>query len=176
VDDHESLMLGAGEIVHKVLPLLSDCSNLSLLLNDIAMAQTAQRFVHGELQLTGGHLIEEGTTLTGPEAERSVTTRSLDLCILEASGLDRDGNLLCVDPGLARVFHAATQSAARTIVVAYQPQLSERDGHVFCNLSEIGGLVIDDGIDPPTMDLLPRKQLELHRRENGIIEFRRTTR
>jgi DeoR/GlpR family transcriptional regulator of sugar metabolism len=114
--------------------------------------------------------------LTGPEAERSVTTRSLDLCILEASGLDRDGNLLCVDPSLARVFHAATQSAARTIVVAYQPQLSERDGHVFCNLSEIGGLVIDDGIDPPTMDLLPSKQLELHRRENGIIEFRRTTR
>jgi hypothetical protein len=47
---------------------------------------------------------------------------------------------------------------------------------VFCNLSEIGGLVIDDGIDPPTMDLFPRKQLELHRRENGIIEFRRTTR
>jgi DeoR/GlpR family transcriptional regulator of sugar metabolism len=176
VDDHESLMLGAGEIVHKVLPLLSDRSNLSLLLNDIAMAQTAQRFVHCELQLTGGHLIDEATTLTGPDAERSVTARPLDLCILEASGLDRDGNLLCADPSLARVFHAATQAAARTIVVAYQPQLSERDGHVFCNLADIGGLVIDDGIDPPTMDLFPRKHLELHRRENGILEFRKSTR
>jgi DeoR/GlpR family transcriptional regulator of sugar metabolism len=175
VDDHESLMLGAGEIVHKVLPLLSDRSNLSLLLNDIAMAQTAQRFVHCELQLTGGHLIHEATTLTGPDAERSVTARSLDLCILEASGLDRDGNLLCADPSLARVFHAASQTAARTIVVAYQPQLSERDGHVFCNLSDIGGLVIDDGIDPPTMDLFPRKHLELLRRENGILEFRQST-
>jgi len=175
VDDHESLMLGAGEIVHKVLPLLSDRSNLALLLNDIAMAQTAQRFVHCELQLTGGHLNDANTILTGPDAEKSVTTKSLDLCILEASGLDQEGNLLCIDPNLARVFHAAAQVASRTIVVAYQPQLSERDGHVFCNLSDIGGLVIDDGIDPPTMDLFSRKYLELHRRENGIFEFRKVT-
>src|SRR5258706_3920264 len=72
VDDHESLMLGAGEIVHKVIPLLSDRSNLALLLNDIAMAQTAQRFIHCELQLTGGHLDQDMMILTGPDAERCV--------------------------------------------------------------------------------------------------------
>jgi DeoR/GlpR family transcriptional regulator of sugar metabolism len=176
VGDHESLLLGAGDITHKVLPLLADRSNLSLLLHDMAMAQTAQRFVHCELQLTGGHLTPEATTLTGPDTERSVSSRSLDLCILEASGLDRDGNLLCADPAFARVFRAAVQSAARTVVVACQPQLSERDGHVFCNLSELGALVIDDGIDAPTMDLFPRKQLDLHRRDNGILEFRQSTR
>ncbi|MFM0737707.1 DeoR/GlpR family DNA-binding transcription regulator [Paraburkholderia xenovorans] len=176
VDDYESLMLGAGEIVHKLLPLLSDRTNLALLLNDIAMAQTAQRFIHCELQLTGGHLAEDSAVLSGPDAERSVSARSLDLCILEASGLDADGNLLCADPELARVFQAACRSASRTVVLAWQPRLSERDGHVFCNLADIDVAILDDGIDAPTMDLFPSKHLELHRRENGILEFRKSTR
>lgn len=175
VGDFASVMLGAGEIVHKLLPLLSDRANLALLLNDIAMAQTAQRFIHCELQLTGGHLDQNNTVLTGPDAERSVNARSLDLCILEATGLDADGNLLCSDPGLARVFQAAVATATRSIVLAWQPRLSERDGHVFCNLADLDGVVIDDGIDPPTMDLFPNKQLDLYRRENGILEFRRAT-
>ena len=175
VDDHESLMLGAGDIVHKILPFLSDRANLALLLQDIVMAQTAQRFVHCELLLTGGQLEQGATALTGPDAEASVTRRSIDLCILEASGLDRDGNLLCADPAVARVSEAARRTAARTIVVAYQPQLDEHEGEVFGNVSDIDALLLDDGIDPATMELIPRKGLLLHRRENGILEFRKST-
>jgi DeoR/GlpR family transcriptional regulator of sugar metabolism len=175
VDDHESLMMGAGEIVHKILPFLSDRSNLALLVQDIGMAQTAQRFLHCELLLTGGQLEQGATIMTGPDAEASVTRRSIDLCFLEASGLDRDGNLLCADPAVARVLEAARRMATRTIVVAYQPQLNERDGEVFANVSEIDALLIDDGIDPPTMELMPRKGLQLHRRESGILEFRKST-
>jgi DeoR/GlpR family transcriptional regulator of sugar metabolism len=175
VDDHESLMMGAGEIVHKILPFLSDRSNLALLVQDIGMAQTAQRYLHCELLLTGGQLEENTTVMTGPDAEASVTRRSVDLCFLEASGLDRDGNLLCADPTVARVLEAARRAAARTIVVAYQPQLNERDGEVFANVADLDALLIDDGIDPPTMELMPGKGLLLHRRECGILEFRKST-
>ncbi|HEX7932710.1 MAG TPA: DeoR/GlpR family DNA-binding transcription regulator [Paraburkholderia sp.] len=175
VDDHQSLMLGAGEIVHKIVPFLSDRSNLALLMQDIGMAQTAQRFLHCELLLTGGQLEAGASTMTGPDAEASVTRRSIDLCFLEASGLDRDGNLLCADPGVARVLEAARRAANRTIVVAYQPQLNERDGEVIANVSDIDALLIDDGIDPPTMELMPRKGLQLHRRESGILEFRKSS-
>jgi DeoR/GlpR family transcriptional regulator of sugar metabolism len=173
VDDHESVMAGAGEIVHKILPFLSDRSNLALLVQDIGMAQTAQRFLHCELMLTGGQLEEGASVMTGPDAEASVARRSIDLCFLEASGLDRDGNLLCANPGVARIFEAACQAAARTIVVAYQPQLNEREGEIFANVAGIDALLIDDGIDPPTMELIPRKGLQLHRREAGILEFRK---
>jgi DeoR/GlpR family transcriptional regulator of sugar metabolism len=139
------------------------------------MAQTAQRYLHCELLLTGGQLEENTTVMTGPDAEASVTRRSVDLCILEASGLDRDGNLLCADPTVARVLEAARRAAARTIVVAYQPQLNERDGEVFANVPDLDALLIDDGIDPPTMELMPSKGLLLHRRESGILEFRKST-
>jgi DeoR/GlpR family transcriptional regulator of sugar metabolism len=174
VDDHESLMLGAGEIVHKIMPFLSDRSNLALLVQDIGMAQTAQRFVHCELLLTGGQLEQGSMSMTGPDAEASVARRSLDLCFLEAAGLDRDGNLLCADPAVARVLEAARRAARRTIVVAYQPQLDEREGEVFGNLSDIDAMLMDDGIDPSTMELMPRKGLQLNRRESGILEFRRS--
>jgi DeoR/GlpR family transcriptional regulator of sugar metabolism len=175
VDDHESLMLGSGEIVHKIMPFLSDRSNLALLVHDIGMAQTAQRFLHCELALTGGQLEQGASAMTGPDAEASVARRSIDLCFLEASGLDRDGNLLCADPDVARVFQAAAQAARRTIIVAYQPQLNEREGEIFAALSDVDVLLIDDGIDPPTMDLMPRKGLQLHRRDSGILEFRKST-
>ena len=175
VDDRESLMLGAGEIVHKIVPFLSDRSNLALLVQDVGMAQTAQRFLHCELLLTGGQLNQGASAMTGPDAEAAVARRSIDLCILEASGLDRDGNLLCADPALARVFEAAGRAAARTVVVTYQPQLSEREGEVFGNVSDIDALLLDDGIDPPTMELMPRKGMQLHRRESGILEFRKST-
>ena len=175
VDDHESLMFGTGDIVHKILPFLADRSNLAVLVHDIDMIQTAQRFLHCELLLTGGQLEQDATAMTGPDAEASVSRRSIDLCFLEAAGLDRDGNLLCADPAVARVFEASHKAAARTVVVAYQPQLNERDGETFANVEDVDALLIDDGVDPSTMELMPRKGLQLHRRESGIIEFRKAT-
>jgi DeoR/GlpR family transcriptional regulator of sugar metabolism len=173
VDDHASLMLGAGELMHKMLPFLSDRSNLALMLHDLELARTAQRFLWCELALTGGQLESDGTVLTGPDAEALLGRRSIDLCFLEADGLDRDGNLLCADPAVARLFAAARQSAKKTIVVTYQPRLDERDGEAFANLEHIDALLMDDGIDPPTMELIPQRNLRLHRRDSGILEFRK---
>ncbi|KND60491.1 Transcriptional regulator of rhamnose utilization, DeoR family [Candidatus Burkholderia verschuerenii] len=173
VGDHEAVMLGAGEIIHKIVPFLADRANLSLLVQDIAIAHTAQRFLHCELLLTGGQLENGGTAMSGPDAEASVARRQIDVCLLQASGLDRDGNLLAADPALARVAHAAARAATRTIVLAYQPLLDERSGKVFASAADVDMLLIDDGIDPPTIDTMARHGLTLERREGGVVEFRR---
>lgn len=65
VDDHQSLMFGTGAIVHKILPFLADRSNLALMVHDIEMARTAQRFLHCELSLTGGQPCPRCATLSG---------------------------------------------------------------------------------------------------------------
>ena len=171
VDDHASVFIGAGLITHKLLPLLADRANLALTLNDIAMVPTVQRFMRCELRLTGGSLDDDSTVLLGPDAERSLSALSLDLAMLEASGIDRDGNVLCADPRLAEVFKAALKNAKRSVVVAYQPAL-QGEGEVFCHVSRLGGLVLDDAIDPPTLDLILKAGLDVHRREEGILEFR----
>ncbi|WP_250528122.1 DeoR/GlpR family DNA-binding transcription regulator [Caballeronia sp. GAWG2-1] len=172
VGDHEALLLGAGEIIHKIIPFLSDRANLSLLVQDVAVAGMAQRFLHCELLLTGGQLEHGATAMTGPDAEASVARHSLDLCILQASGFDRDGNLLAADPAQARVAQAARRTAKRTVVVAYQPLLDERNGEVFASVAEIDTLIMDDGIDSPTLDTVSRNGLQLQRRDSGILEFR----
>jgi DeoR/GlpR family transcriptional regulator of sugar metabolism len=171
IDDHASAFIGAGLITHKLLPLLADRANLALTLNDIAMVPTVQRFMRCELRLTGGSLDDDSTVLLGPDAERSLFALSLDLAVLEASGIDREGNLLCADPRLAAVFKAALKNAKRIVVVAYQPTL-QGEGEAFCHVSRLGGLVLDDAIDPPTLDLILKAGLDVHRREEGILEFR----
>lgn len=173
VDDHASVFIGAGVITHKLLPLLADRANLALTLNDISMAPTAQRFMRCELRLTGGSLDDDSSVLLGPDAERSLNGRTLDLAVLEASGIDRNGNLLCADPRLAEVYKAALKSAKHSVVLAYQPTL-QGDGHAFCHVARLGGLVLDDAIDPPTLDLILRAGLDVQRREEGILEFRTT--
>ncbi|MFM0516176.1 DeoR/GlpR family DNA-binding transcription regulator [Caballeronia jiangsuensis] len=172
VADSEAVMLGAGEIVHKMIPFLADRANLSLLVQDVTVAQTVQRFLHCEVLLTGGQLEHGSTVMTGPDAEASVGRRAIDLCVLQASGVDRDGNLLTANLALARVAQAARRAARRTIVVAFQPALDERSGEVFASAQEIDTLLIDDGIDPPTMETVMRKGLQLQRRDTGILEFR----
>jgi DeoR/GlpR family transcriptional regulator of sugar metabolism len=170
VDDHASAFIGAGLITHKLLPLLADRANLALTVNDIAMVPTVQRFMRCELRLTGGSLDDDSTVLLGPDAERMLSALSLDLVVLEASGIDREGNLLCADPRLAGVFKVALKNAKRIVVVAYQPAL-QADGEAFCHVSRLGGLVLDDAIDPPTLDLILKAGLDVHRREEGILEF-----
>ncbi|MGX7005771.1 DeoR/GlpR family DNA-binding transcription regulator [Caballeronia sp. KNU42] len=171
IDDHASVFIGAGLITHKLLPLLADRANLALTLNDIAMVPTVQRFMRCELRLTGGSLDDDSTVLLGPDAERSLSALSLDLVVLEASGIDREGNLLCADPRLAGVFKAALKNAKRIVVVAYQPAL-RGDGEAFCHLSRLGGLVLDDAIDPPALIMILKAGLVVHLRQEGIIEFR----
>jgi DeoR/GlpR family transcriptional regulator of sugar metabolism len=171
VGDSEAVMLGAGEIVHKMIPFLADRSNLSLLVQDVSVAQTVQRFLHCELLLTGGQLENGSTTMTGPDAEATVGRRSIDLCVLQASGVDRDGNLLAADSALARVARAARRAAKRTMVVAFQPVLDERRGEVLASANEIDTLLIDDGTNPPTIETVVRKGLQLKGRDAGILEF-----
>lgn len=175
IDDHAAVFIGAGAVTHKILPLLADRANLSLTLNDLAMVPTAQRFVSCELQLTGGTLDDASTILTGPDAERSVTARALDVAVVEATGVDRGGNLLCADARLARLFRAALSAARRGVAVAFQPSLRDGAGEPFCRLADLDALILDDTLDPPTMDLIVNAGLAVHRREEKILEFRATT-
>ena len=132
------MFIGAGVITHKLLPLLADRANLALTLNDISMAPTAQRFLRCELRLTGGSLDDDSSVLLGPDAERSLAARSLDLVVLEASGIDRNGNLLCADPRLAEVYKAALKNSKRNVVLAYQPNL-QGEGEAFCHAEKLDG-------------------------------------
>lgn len=170
IDDHASLFIGAGVVTHKVLPLLADRSNLALTLHDLAMVATAQRFVNCELRLTGGALEGDSTILTGPDAERSVAARPLDIALIEASGIDREGNLVCADARLAPVFRAALKASKRCVALSYRPEIGE--GEVVCRLSELDGIVIDDAIDPALVEAFQHAGLHMHRREEGVVEFR----
>jgi DeoR/GlpR family transcriptional regulator of sugar metabolism len=171
IDDHASVFIGAGVITHKLLPLLAERANLALTINDIAMVPTVQRFLRCELRLTGGSLDDDSTVLLGPDAERSLSALSLDLVVVEARGMDREGNFVSTDPRLAEVFKAALKNSKRSVVLACQLAL-QGEGEAFCHVGRLGGLVLDDAIDPPTFDLILKAGLDVHRREEGIIEFR----
>jgi DeoR/GlpR family transcriptional regulator of sugar metabolism len=169
VDDHASVFIGAGDLTHKLLPLLADRSNLVVVLNDLEMVPTAQRFLHCELQLTGGTLNDNSTVLTGPDAERSLSARSLDLTMLEATGIDYDGNLLCADARLAQVYRSACETSPHIVVLAFQP--SFEGGEPFCRLADLAALILDEAIDPSAMERFVAAGLHLHRRADGILEF-----
>ncbi|MGI4982753.1 MAG: DeoR/GlpR family DNA-binding transcription regulator, partial [Janthinobacterium lividum] len=128
VDDGAIVLLGAGTLPHKVLPLLAERVNLSLLLHDVAMVATAQRFVQCELSLCGGHLRNGSTVLTGPDALRSLASRTVDLCIVAADGIDTRGGATVADDDEAEFVRAGCSLAKRIVVLAYRPRLGDVHG------------------------------------------------
>ncbi|PLL09767.1 DeoR/GlpR transcriptional regulator, partial [Klebsiella michiganensis] len=54
IEDSETLFLGQGSILRKVIPFLAGYDELCLLLNDLAHVPLAQEFLNGETVLLGG--------------------------------------------------------------------------------------------------------------------------
>lgn len=174
VDDGAIVLLGAGTLPHKVLPLLAERVNLSLLLHDVAMVGTAQRFVQCELSLCGGHLRNGSTVLTGPDALRSLASRTVDLCIVAADGIDARGGATVADDDEAEFLRAGCSLAKRIVVLAYRPRLGDVHGIPICDADRIDVLIVDDGLDARTIDLLASQELDIVRRGENTLELRRT--
>lgn len=173
IDDGLSIFLGAGSLVHRVLPYLVARSNLVLTLHDLAMVPTARQFLQCEIHLTGGVLHSDEPGLVGPGAERGLLAHTVDLCLIEAAAIDARGRVLGRRAGAARLQQAAVRHAARTVVVAHSPDFTAEEGHPICQLADVDALVVNHDLEPAVFDLLAQHELRVDRKAGGLLEFAR---
>ncbi|GAB7126980.1 DeoR/GlpR family DNA-binding transcription regulator [Silvimonas sp. JCM 19000] len=140
VADGQTISLLSGALVARLVPVLAGKSNLSLVLQDVALIAPAQLYLDCEIHVCAGRLTETDAGLTGAAAEQSITARPIDLCVLEPALITPDGKMYGPSVATGRVFRTALRHAGQTLVLASLIG-SDAPGEF-----EIGDLTMVDGV------------------------------
>ena len=174
IDDGLCVFLGAGEVMHRVLPQLVQVQNLTLTLHDLAMVNTAQQFLQADLQVTGGVCRRDEPGLVGPSAEQSISSHPLDLCVIEVHGLDAQGRIFHRAPGAARLYARAMAHAKQTLAVVSSTDANTASGaHGMGDLGLLDGVILHQDLDPALIDTLLASGLHVDTKVDGLLDFKR---
>ncbi|MBE7212301.1 MAG: DeoR/GlpR transcriptional regulator, partial [Gluconacetobacter diazotrophicus] len=118
VPDGGTVLLGPGPAALRLLPLLADVANLTLLLIALDAVPVARACTNAALHLVGGALDANGV-LGGPQALASLLLHPVSLFVVEADGIRNDAATLHgLSPGHGEAFATgAAERAARTAVL-----------------------------------------------------------
>ena len=127
IEDSETLFLGQGPILRKVIPFLANSEELCLLLNDLAHVALAQEFLNGETVLLGGVLSGNGRIVEGDLALKALGHYRPSRALIAVDHVAEDGTLSVRNETSARLLgEAVAQSELVIAVVASRPVYGEK--------------------------------------------------
>lgn len=141
IDEGETLFLGPGPILRKVIPFLAGYEELCLLINDLAHVSLAQEFLNGETVLLGGVLRSEGSLVEGELALGAFHHYHPSRSLIAVDHIAEDGTLSVVHEATARLLsEAIAHSECVIAVVARRPVYGEKR-YAVGDLQRISGIV-----------------------------------
>lgn len=127
INEGQTLFLGAGPILRKVIPFLADCEELCLLINDLAHVALAQEFLTSETVLLGGVLNGEASQVEGQLALNALRQYRPSRALIAVDHIAEDGTLSVRHEASARLLsEAVTHSEGVIAVVARRPVYGEQ--------------------------------------------------
>jgi DeoR family transcriptional regulator of aga operon len=112
-----------------------------------------------EVILTGGTLRKNSFSLVGPLAEESLRKLSADMLFLAVDGFDTGYGLTTPNQAEARVNHAMSEAARRTIVVCDSSKFGRRSLSLIMPVASVHETITDRGI--PKQDLKALREAEV---------------
>lgn len=141
IDDGETVFLGPGSILRKVIPFLANYEELCLLMNDLAHVSLAHEFLNGESVLLGGVLSGEGREVEGDLALNALRHYRPSRTLIAVDHIAEDGTLSVRHETRARLLHEAVEHSERVIaVVARRPVYGEKH-YAVGELQQLSGIV-----------------------------------
>jgi DeoR family transcriptional regulator, aga operon transcriptional repressor len=113
---------------------------------NIATELTVRPFI--KIVVCGGVARPQSYELVGSLAGDTMAQLTTDLCFLGATGIDVSGGLTSTDEAEAPVNRVMVTQAKQAYVVADASKLGQVGFFRICHLSEITGVITDDGADP----------------------------
>jgi DeoR family transcriptional regulator, aga operon transcriptional repressor len=126
---------------------------------NIATELTVRPFI--KIMVSGGVVRPQSYELVGPMATETLSRLSPDLCFLGANGVDALAGVTSDDEAEAAVNRVMVQQAKRTLVVADSTKLGAIGFCRICRLTEVAGVLTDDGADPAAVHNLAEAGVEV---------------
>ena len=141
IEDSETLFLGQGSILRKVIPFLAGYDELCLLLNDLAHVPLAQEFLNGETVLLGGVLGSSGKIVEGDLALSALGHYRPSRALIAVDHIAEDGTLSVRQEASARLFSEAVSQSERVIAVAAHRPVYGDKRYAIGELQQLSGIV-----------------------------------
>lgn len=143
IPDNSSLILNLGTTTEAVARALIQHSNITVVTNNMNVANILAANPGCEVVVTGGTLRRSDGGLVGEMATQHFEEFKVDFAVIGASGLDLDGDLLDYDLAEVRVSRAILRRARSAFLVLDHSKLGRSAPARIARLSEIDRFFTD---------------------------------
>lgn len=143
IPDNSSLFLNIGTTTEAVARALLDHRNLTVVTNNLNIANILAESQSCDVIVAGGVLRRSDGGLVGDLTKEAIEAFKVDFAVIGTSALDQDGDLLDYDAQEVRVSRAIIRQARRTYLVADHSKLSRAAPVRVASLNEVQCLFTD---------------------------------
>jgi DeoR family glycerol-3-phosphate regulon repressor len=148
IPENCSLILNLGTTTEAVAQELLSHSNITVVTNNMNVANTLAANPGCEIMVAGGALRRTDGGLVGELTTQFFEQFKVDIAVIGASALDRDGDILDYDLAEVRVSKAIIRQARKVFLVCDASKLDRSAPARLASLSEIDTLFTDQPLPP----------------------------
>ncbi|AUM75000.1 DeoR/GlpR family DNA-binding transcription regulator [Paracoccus jeotgali] len=152
IPDNSSLILNIGTTTEAVAHALLKHSNITVITNNMNVANILAANPGCEIMVAGGALRRSDGGLVGELATQFIEQFKVDYAIIGTSALDLDGDMLDYDLAEVRVSRSILRQARQSILVTDHSKLGRSAPARIASLSEIDRLFTDLPLPAPLAD------------------------
>ena len=152
IPDNSSLILNLGTTTEAVAQALIHHSNITVITNNMNVANILTANPGCEIMVAGGALRRSDGGLVGELATQFIEQFKVDYAIIGTSALDLDGDMLDYDLAEVRVSRAILRQARQSFLVTDHSKLGRSAPARIASLSEIHTLFTDRALPGPLME------------------------
>lgn len=149
IPDNSSLILNIGTTTEAVAHALLKHSNITVITNNMNVANILAANPGCEIMVAGGALRRSDGGLVGELATQFIEQFKVDYAIIGTSALDLDGDMLDYDLAEVRVSRSILRQARQSILVTDHSKLGRSAPARIASLSEIDRLFTDLPLPAP---------------------------
>lgn len=161
IPDNSSLILNLGTTTEAVAQALINHKNITVITNNINVANILAGNSSCEIMVTGGALRRSDGGLVGELATQFFENFKVDYAIIGTSALDYDGDLLDFDMAEVRVSRAILRQARQSILVTDHSKIGRAAPARITSLSQINRLITDQPLPRALAELCSDWQTEV---------------
>lgn len=143
IPDNSSLILNLGTTTEAVAQALIHHANITVVTNNMNVANTLAANPGCEIMVAGGALRRSDGGLVGELTTQFIEQFKVDFAVIGTSALDLDGDLLDYDLAEVRVSRAILRQARQSFLVTDHSKIGRSAPARIASLAEIGTLFID---------------------------------
>lgn len=120
INDGDTLFLGHGHLVRKLIPFLHTKKSITLVMNDIVNAELAKEFTQAEVIMTGGILLDNNVIQDNNAINFILNQYTISLFIVEIATINTENELLIENMELVKSYRQLVNNAGSTIAILPQ--------------------------------------------------------